>query len=492
MLDIKRNSIVNNTINLTLSKIITLSIAMISSMLLSRFRTLNEYGTYSQLMMAINLTTSILMLGLPNSINYFLARADTTLEGRKFLNTYYTFSTILSIIVGFILVYIAPLIAKYFENEYIMSFIYFFAIFPWSKVINSSIENILIVYQKTKVLAIYRILNSISLLGIILVVQVLSLRFDTYMFLFLCIESIFAIIVYVLVKKYSGELKFSIDIKMMKQILKFSIPIGLASVVGTLNTELDKLVIGRFLDTSQLAIYANAGREMPVTIIATSITAVLLPQITRLLKYNRNEEAISLWGKATSVSYAIICFLAIGLIVFAPEVIIILYSEKYLEGVGIFRIYNMLLILRCTYFGMILNAKGKTKFILYSSILSLILNIILNYICLIVFGFIGPAIATLISQLVINIMQLVHTSKTMNISFNKVFPWNELMKISVINIVLGICFFSIKNILKIDIVIGNILESIILGILWGYIYLLYMKKNIKKQWDELKKGELVC
>ena len=66
-----RRSIGSDALKLTISKLITMAIALVNAMLLSRFRTLEEYGTYSQLLLIINLATTFFMLGLPNSINYF-------------------------------------------------------------------------------------------------------------------------------------------------------------------------------------------------------------------------------------------------------------------------------------------------------------------------------------------------------------------------------------------------------------------------------------
>ena len=110
-------------------------------MLLARFRTLEEYGTYSQMLLVINLFASIFMLGLPNSINFFLARAENQDEQRKFLSVYYTASTALSILLGVALVCAVPLIEGYFKNPAIRSFAYFLAIYPWANVISSSIAN---------------------------------------------------------------------------------------------------------------------------------------------------------------------------------------------------------------------------------------------------------------------------------------------------------------------------------------------------------------
>ena len=75
-------------------------------------------------------------------------------------------------------------------------------------------------------------------------------------------------------------------------IFRYSLPMGLASVVGTVNVELDKLVIGRFFTTNEYAIFANASKELPVTMLATSLTAVLLPRLVRFLKEDKNREAV--------------------------------------------------------------------------------------------------------------------------------------------------------------------------------------------------------
>lgn len=72
-----KSNVGKDGLKLTVSRLITLSIALVSAMLLSRFRTLEEYGTYSQILLVTNIVTSLLMLGLPNSINYFLARAES-------------------------------------------------------------------------------------------------------------------------------------------------------------------------------------------------------------------------------------------------------------------------------------------------------------------------------------------------------------------------------------------------------------------------------
>src|SRR5699024_1846509 len=105
----------------------------------------------------------------------------------------------------------------------------------------------------------------------ILIVQILDLSFNIYMVLFVVIEVFYALIVYIIINRLTERFTFSLNKKICRDILVFSVPMGLSTIVGTLNIELGKLMVGNFLTTEQLAIYTNASKEMPVTIIATSL-----------------------------------------------------------------------------------------------------------------------------------------------------------------------------------------------------------------------------
>lgn len=480
-----------NIINMSFSKCMVLVISTVSAMLLSRFRTLEEYGTYSQLLTVVSLFSSIFMLGLPNCINYFLARAETEEEKKKFLNVYYTLSTILSFFVGLVLVSILPLIVRYFDNKALQGFIYFLILYPWTKIVIGSISNVLIVYNKTRLVVLYSLLNSAALLLSILIIQWCHLGFQAYMICFITVEVLFSLLVYLIVRLLAKELKPSLDKKVLKSILKFSIPLGIASMVGTISIELDKLVIGAFFDTETYAIYANASKELPFTIFASAITAVVMPKLVICLKKEQNEQAAKLWGDTALLSLMIMALFVGGLVVFAPQIMTILYSEKYLDGVNVFRIYSLVLLLRITYFGMILNSKGKTKFILYSSIASLVLNLGLNILFVMWLGLIGPAIATAISIFIVQVLQLIISSKEMKVRFNKIFGWFRMLIVLLVNFAFASVFLLIKWKMDLTTSRKDILISIGLGAVWSVIYFVIMIKPFKKVWYEINNYEQV-
>lgn len=470
---------------LTISKMLTLFINLVTVMLLSRFRTLAEYGTYSQLLIVSHITTSLFALGLPNSINYFLAKTSIKDERQKFLSVYYTLVTIICIIIGCVLVLAVPFIVKYFDNERIHDYIFFLAVFPWTNLIIASIGNVLIVYQKTKKLLLLNIVNASVALLAILIVQFFHMSFKSYMILFLIGEVFITIWIYYIVSHIEGPLKYLFDTYFIRKIFNYSIPIGIASLIGTISIEIDKLMIGRFFNTDSLAIYTNAAKELPITFIAASLTATLLPQMVKSLNKQKVQYAIDLWKDSISLSYIVICFFSMIVIVFAPQIISILYSDKYLPGVSVFRIYSLVLLLRVTYFGIILNSIGKTSYIFWASLISLLLNTFLNYIMYLYLGFVGPAISTFLSIGIVGILQIFVSAKFVNISFKKIFPWKNMLQITIINLVIGSSAYGVNFIMIKKLNIYDVWSSFTIGSAITFVYFLTFKTRVLILWKKL-------
>ncbi len=486
------SSVAKDAVTLTISNFMVSVIGVITSMLLARFRTLNEYGTFSQIIMITDLVSTILLLGLPSSVNYFVAKADTEEEKQKFITLYLVLSTLLTALIGGILFICLPLIKSYFNNPYITTFAYIFAIYPWASIMINSLSNVCVVYGKSSKLLLFNVVHAVVNLVILLVAQFLSCNFKIYTAMYMASMLIFAIFAVCWIVKIAHGLKLIIDRKLLKNIFTFAIPIGLASSVGTLNGELDKLIIGKFFTTEQYAIFANAAKTLPVTVLATSLSTVLLPKFVRLLKGGNNEQAVSLWDSSINISFCVMCLIVGGFVVFAPDVMSLFYSEKYVtsDGVAVFRIYTLILLFKSTYWGIVLNALGKTRFIFYSSILTLLLNCIFNIGFYYLFGFTGPAWASLT---VINIMafaQLFVTCSLLKISIVKIFPWKNLGIFILETLLFGCAFYLIKKYLfTTDDRTISILISIGLGIVWALAYLFVNKKTIKCSWKHLSTKE---
>lgn len=467
----KNTSFAVDSLVLTFSKILAGVVQIIVTMILSKYRSLQEYGTFTQMLLVVNLINSVLMMGLPNSISFFLGRSKELKSRQDFLSVYYTLNTILTFLSGAILLACIVPIQTYFKNDSIGSYWYFLAFFPWATVTSSAMENMCVSSQKTNFLIPFKIFHSISSILVALLCYLCKAPFQIYVVGYLASEGVFALLTYIFSFFLAKQIRFSLNKNILKSIFAFSIPIGIASAIGTLNAEIDKFMIGWFLSTEQVAIYSNAAKDLPLTVFAISMTAALLPRLSKILKDRKYEEGTQMWGKAIVISLSIIALFSLGCFTFAEDVVMFLYGDKYLSGVGVFRIFSILLLFRCTYWGMILNASGNTKFILYSSLAALIVNIFLNFAFFKLFGMIGCAISSFISTVSISFAQLFYTCKITKISFKCLLPWKKMMIIVVVNCTLAIVFFRVKELFLLDKIVGSFYESLILGCCWVILYI---------------------
>lgn len=471
---------------LTLSKVVTLSINLLSVMLLSRYRSLTEYGTYSAILMVVNLALPFFLLGFPNALNYFYPRAETLDQRDRFLSAYFISITFLAIVAGGILYLTGPLWAQYFDNPDMVSFAYLLAILPFTKAMTESRGNLLVASGQAKKLVVITLLQNLALLLAVLATQWLGQSFAFYTILFAVVEVGGALVVLREGNRLIERWHAHPDKGLLSQVLRYSVPMGLAALVGILNLELDKLMIGYWFDTETLAIYANAGRELPVTIVASSFTAILLPAITRLVKYKRVDEGVSIWRSSVELSFFIMMFAVSVLVVYAPQVISVLYSDKYLEGVTIFRIYSCVLIWRTTYFGMILNVTGNSRLVMRYSILTLLFNVVLNITFFYLMGMIGPALATFVSMGIMVFVQLRKSAQLIHIRLGELFPWKNLGVILGVNLLMSLAAYALVQALALGTSALDALLVAGIGLVWFVVYFLVFRKKMVALWRQIK------
>lgn len=475
----------SSALALSISKILNLLLSMITSMLLARYLSLHEFGTYSELQTITSLAVSIFALGLPSSINYFLSSCNLE-EKRKFLGFYYIAITTLAAVAAVLMFFSKELIAKYYANASITGFSFFLMIIPWTKIVISSRSNMLIVDAKIKRELIYSVSNSAVLLAITAMTIFRKASLRHYLWLYVVTEILFSLATY-LEAYWSADKKLIVrfDKALLKSIIIFSVPLGISTAISTISLDLDKLIIGFFMDEDAVAIYANAGKELPFSLISSSFTAIVLPKVISNIKGNKHNEAVALWQLSSELCFIILCFCACASVVFAPQIIALLYSDVYLPGTGIFRIYSIVLLFRITYWGMLLNAYGKTKQILYNSLLCLGLNVILSICLYFLIGFEGPALASLLSIGLTAGSLLIRTSKLTKIKVTQIFPWKRVLLEFIVCILLAVVVGIVVKIIGLSADMRSIILAIIIGIVWAVIYFGIMFKRIKRIWREI-------
>ena len=196
-----------------------------------------------------------------------------------------------------------------------------------------------------------------------------------------------------------------------KQLFMFTIPILLSQILQQFYNIADTAIIGRYIGTDALAAIGSTGLLISVIVnffigLSTGISAVIANQFGAN-EYEKLKKSIS---TLLAVSVLLGIVFTIGSLIFMKPIINILQTPKgvYSLAIDYLKICFLGITFQLLYnIGTaILRALGNTKDPLYFLIFSCILNLILDILFIVYFGWgvKGAAIATLISQILATLL----------------------------------------------------------------------------------------
>ena len=450
--------------------------------LLSKHFSVFDYGTYSQILLLTTTISSLTILGMMDGINFFFCKEKNEIKRNTYVSTIFALQCIISAIVSIgILVCTVP-ISKYFDNSSLKSLMIYAALLPILQNMISLLQIMFLAIGKAKQIAIRNLIVSLLKFSTIFIACYV---FDNIaVMLFAQVITDFLQVVYfitVLRKNNCYINVFKYDLKIVKEILKYCIPMAMFTVIKSLNRDCNKYIISAFTDTETLAIYTNASKLLPFDIIMTSFCTVLLPYITRYISQKNYNLTQKLYRAFLEVSYISTTILAAGAICVAPELMKFLYTEKYLSGIYIFIIYILVDIFSVLNITLILSAAGKTKKIMFVSLGVFGLNIALNFAFFFMFGIIGPALATLIVTIVQGVIILSLASKIIGVTKFKMFDFKYLIVFLIELGAFGILMYALRNIL----VKYNVPYMVVLISVYGLFCLILGLLNYKRIFKNL-------
>lgn len=184
-----------------------------------------------------------------------------------------------------------------------------------------------------------------------------------------------------------------------RKILKNSWPLMLASAAGFIALRVDQVMIGSILGNHEVGIYAVGVKLVEVWyFIPGIISTALFPAII-----NAKKTGLDLYKKRLKNFYILMVLLpiamAIPITLLAKPIISIIFGVGYLEAIPVLKIYiwSSVGLFLGSAIGSYLMAENKVKTIFILNLITMLLNITLNFILIPKFGIIGSAWATLVS-----------------------------------------------------------------------------------------------
>ena len=187
--------------------------------------------------------------------------------------------------------------------------------------------------------------------------------------------------------------------KYWKHALMFNIPLLPHYLSQTVLNTSDKIMIQRMIGENEAGVYSLAYSISNImALFNQALTQTLTPWIYQKIKASRVKEI-------SSIAYPALVGIAgvnLLLIAFAPEAVKIFAPKSYYDAIWVIPPVAMSVYFTFSYylFSAFEFYFEKTKFVMYASISGSLLNIILNYICIQLYGYYAAGYTTLICFIV--------------------------------------------------------------------------------------------
>jgi len=463
-----RYSKLDITSTLIIGRVFGFGIKLFIPILIVRYVTTEDFGLFQKIIGTIVLVTSYFSFGIDQSILFFFNKKNESFLFKNFILTF-----IISLLVS-----ISSFFGFYFFQSYLLENTYSFLIIVkiiliiFFSINNLPIDQFFIVKNLKKALLIFSILNGISRIIILLmflyyfdndvkslinfILTFESLKYLLFTFYFLIKE-----------KDNLSLIKIYSDFKV---ILKYTVPLHLSNLLGTIGRSLDRNILLYIATSTQFAFYSIAMFRIPyIDIVKGSIGHVMINQLSsnKINEKNKNE----LWNlasiKLSSIVYPSIIFFFIN----GETFLQILFTEKYITASYLYRILILSFLFAPLFTGQVLQAFNLKKQLFKSELLTLFLSIILNSILIYKFNVMGACIAFTIVTLSNSLIQFYYLKLNTPLNLNNSLM-SEVFKMVLIYITVGLSTNLICSFLGVSSITSMVFQSII-------FLVIFCKKSLK-------------
>ena len=257
-------------------------------------------------------------------------------------------------------------------------------------------------------------------------------------------------------------INFSFNLGYFKESLKFSLPLLPSFIFAWILNLSDRIFLERYLSLNEVGIYSFGYKLASlVTVIAGGVFTAYNPHFYKLA----NEGGIEAKGKIETYNNVIIlmilsiCFFTAF---FSKEAIELLISSEYSGAIQLIPMLTIAFFFSqiTGLLNLMIYQEKRTIQIMYITFSVAVINILSNLIFIPIWGMMGSVIATLVSFLMLFIIQYWYAKKCYFIPFN----WKLIIPTAsfFISLYVFVALFSIQNIiysfsikLLISIIIGS-------------------------------------
>jgi O-antigen/teichoic acid export membrane protein len=383
-------------LNLLVSQIVIAIIGLLSGKIIALYFSPSDYGLFN---LQFAIYTFFFTLLLSPFIQYMKTVSKTLL-----LKLGYKFFLYLAVIL-MLFFYLSLLII--YNINYGLNYMFFAVLLIMipANLIFNLISDYFNVYNKLNLFSASNFTKNFVSLLFLIVLLTLNYKYNdglVLLWIFQVVGFVFGILFFLPHYKFNFSQIYSISFKKFSsRYALYASPLVILAFWSWINNYFDRFAIENFLSINEVGIY-NANYTVGAKfflLLNPFFLTLLVPNVYKNNEIGIRKNTIYKYAKI----YTLISIPILVVIYFLTDFIgLLLLSKKYESGFHlIFWIALSYFFLTLIYlFETIFYAESKTKIILYSNIISAILNILLNVFLIPIYGLNGAFIATLIAFIV--------------------------------------------------------------------------------------------
>ncbi len=392
------NKLIKNASWIIVCKIIQSLLSFVVSMMTARYLGPSNYGVINYAQSLVAFVGPITLLGFGNILVKELVN-NPEKEGELIGTT--TFFSFISSLICIAAVILYTMIANRGEHETILVC----ALFS----ITLSIQSFELIeyWFQAKLLSKYS--SIVSLIAYIIVsgfkIYLLATEKNIYWFvLSYIIDYLFISVSLFAIYKHKDGQKCVISKNRFRQLIKQSYPYILSTMMVTIFTQTDKIMLKQLIDPTSVGYYSTAVVLAGIaSFFFQAIIDSFRPKLFDDYKADKKQFETNIIGLYSLVIYLSLLFCTF-VSVFARPIVLFTYGEGYRPAISTLRI--VVWFTTFTYLGIVRNiwilTENKQKLLTRINLVGALTNVVLNFLLIPILGINGAAIASLITQATTN------------------------------------------------------------------------------------------
>lgn len=424
---------------LLISQIIAGICAFIWTILIARYLGVNDYGILG---FAISLT-GILAITVDFGIATQVVRHIATdyNSAPKYLGNVFPLKSLFSIGTMFLTLIILILLKS---NELTIIITLLFMIEGIIKSFIGLLNGSFQAFEEGKYQGIGNILLNLILLVFILIAIYTDLGIYGITISYLVANLIALIYLYYAFNKNVTKPKFEFDKSFCKKILIYSLPFAATSILYTIYYSIDVVMLNQLVGNYATGIYNATYKLISIlTLLYSVYGAVVYPVMSKMFK-NDKKLLIITFEKSIKYLLLIIIPFAIATMIYSTDIVHLIYGHEYDAAASALSIliWTISLLFVNGVCNNLLNASYKEVTITKIYAIAAVFNVVLNLILIPYYSYNGAATATVMSDLLIMIIQL-YVIYRVGVRVNKKL-YSDLIKIIAGSAILGIALYFLN------------------------------------------------